>query len=197
MYAAQPDLSTCNQQQLLQLLLLADRYGVLKVAWAVTVAFASIPLADLQWATVQGLYSLPPGCAELDACKLLFAAAREKLQQELGDLELALVDNERRRLLLSLPQPALLQLLHDNRTRVASENTVFFVINFWWRGQKQQQHGQDAAGSQLQRMAQTLLQQVRMKVRAALLAILQSSVCSMRSYVAEAAHAAVGELAGV
>jgi hypothetical protein len=40
MYAAQPDVRSCSQEQLLQLLLLADRYGVPKVLAAVTAGFA-------------------------------------------------------------------------------------------------------------------------------------------------------------
>jgi hypothetical protein len=88
MYAAQPDVNACSQEQLLQLLLLADRYGVPKVLAAVLASFAGIAPADLEWQTVQALYALPPGCADLDACKSVFAVAGDKLQQELGDLEL-------------------------------------------------------------------------------------------------------------
>jgi hypothetical protein len=138
MYAAQPDISSCSQEQLLQLLLLADRYGVPKVAAAVTAAFASIPPADLQWNTLLALYALPPGCAELDACKSVFVTAGDKLQQELGDLELTWADAGKQQLLLDLPQLALLQLLRDDRTRVTSENTVFYTIQRWWVGQQQQ-----------------------------------------------------------
>jgi hypothetical protein len=154
MYAAQPDVSSCSQEQLLQLLLLADRYGVPKVVTAVTAAFASIPSADLQWSTLLALYALPPGCAELDACKSVFAVAGDKLQQELGDLELTWAAAEKRQLLLDLPQPALLQLLRDDRSRVTSENTVFYTIQRWWDGQQQQQ----------QELLQQLLATVRMLV---------------------------------
>jgi hypothetical protein len=125
MYAAQPDVTSCSQEQLLKLLLLADRYGVPKVLAAVTAAFASITPADLQWSTLLALYALPPGCADLDACKDVFAVAGDKLQQELGDLELTWADEAKQQLLLALPQPALLQLLRDDRTRVTSKNTVF------------------------------------------------------------------------
>jgi hypothetical protein len=133
MYAAKPDLSACSQEQLLQLLRLADSYGVLKVLEIAAAAFASIAAADLQWNTVLALYALQPGCAELVACKPLFAAAATKLQQELGDLELTWADEKRAELLLRLPQPALLQLLQHPETRVASENTVFYNIKRWWQ----------------------------------------------------------------
>jgi hypothetical protein len=168
MYAAQPDVTTCSQEQLLQLLLLADRYGVPKVLAAVTAVFASIDPTDLQWEFVLTVHSLPAGCAALDACKGLFAAAGDKLQQELGDLELARADAGKRQLLTELPQPALLQLLRDKRTRVASENTVFVVVGTWWQQQwrQQQLQDQDFEGSQQQRMLRHLLGQVRMMVRA-------------------------------
>ncbi|KAF6262845.1 hypothetical protein COO60DRAFT_1674169 [Scenedesmus sp. NREL 46B-D3] len=133
MYAAQPDVSACSQQLLLQLLLLADRYGVPKVLAAAAAAFAGITAVELQWDTVQALYELPAGFADLDACKGLFAAAAQKLQQELGDLELAWADHQKSQLLLSLPQPVLLQLLQNPATRVASENTVFYTIERWWQ----------------------------------------------------------------
>jgi hypothetical protein len=154
MYAAQPDLSACSQEQLLQLLLLADSYGVPKVLAAAMSAFGSIPQEDLQWETVHALYALPPGCADLDACKGMFAAAGDKLQHVLGDLELVWANADKQQLLLGLPQPALLQLLKDARTRVASENTVFYTIEQWW------QVGARHARSRLLE----LLQQVRMGV---------------------------------
>uniref|UniRef100_A0A383WDK7 BTB domain-containing protein n=1 Tax=Tetradesmus obliquus TaxID=3088 RepID=A0A383WDK7_TETOB len=119
MYAAQPDFSSCSQEQLLNLLLLADSYGVPKVLAAAAAAFASVAPADLQWQALHALYALPSGCAELDACKPLFAAAGQKLQHELGDLE-----------------------LQDAHTRVASENTVFYTIDRWCRQQQKQQQQQ-------------------------------------------------------
>jgi hypothetical protein len=102
----------------------------------------------------------------------VFVAAGEKLQQELGDLELAVAETARCRLLMALPHSALLQLLSDNRTRVASDNTVFYVIGTWW-GRQQKQQAQDAADSQQLIMAQKLLKQIRMKVRAAWLTAVQ------------------------
>jgi hypothetical protein len=119
MYAAQPGISSCSQQQLLQLLLLADHYGVPKVLSAVSAASASMPTADLHWETVHALYALPPGCAKVDVCRSLFAATGEKLQQDLGDLELVWADrsSSKQQLLKSLSLGLLLQLLGDHRTR--------------------------------------------------------------------------------
>jgi hypothetical protein len=125
MYAAQPDVSSCSQQQLLQLLLLADRYGVPKVLSAVSTAFASIPTVDLQWEAVHAMYALPPGSAKMDVCNSLFEATGEKLQQDLGDLELVWADrsSSKQQLLKALSLGLPLQLLGDHRTRVACENT--------------------------------------------------------------------------
>jgi hypothetical protein len=95
---------------------------------------------QLQWETLHAVYALPAGCFDLECCKGLFAATCEKLQQELGDLELVWADpsSSKQQLLLGLPLPALLQLLSDHRTRVASENTVFFTISQWWEGRDKQ-----------------------------------------------------------
>jgi hypothetical protein len=164
MYAAQPDISSCSQEQQLQLLLLADRYGVPKVLAAVSASFAGIAAADFEWQTVMALYSLPPGCCDLDACKSLCAVAGDKLQQELGDLELTWEDAGKQQLLLGLPLQALLQLLRDDRTRVASENTVFYSIHRWWKRQ-QALVASSGAPAPAEDDMRALLQLVRMQVR--------------------------------
>jgi hypothetical protein len=175
MYAAQPDVSSCSQEQLLQLLLLADRYGVPKVITAVSAAFASIPAAQLQWETVHAVYALPAGCFDLLSCQGLFEAICGKLQQEVGDLELVWADpsNTKQRLLLRLPLQAFLQLLSDHRTSVASENTVFYTISQWWIEQEEQRQ----LGLQ---EALQLLQYLRVQVRVgvAYTAIVRSAACS-------------------
>jgi hypothetical protein len=141
MYAAQPDLSACSQMQLLQQLLLADRYGVPKVLVAVAAAFASISPAELQWEAVHAVYALPAGSADMDSCKDVYAAVGEKLQAELGDLELVWADNSGTKpdMLVGLPHQALLQLLGDARTCVASEDTVFYTIWQWCIQQEKRQ----------------------------------------------------------
>jgi hypothetical protein len=175
MYAAQPDFSSCSQEQLLQLLLLADRYGVPKVLQAVSSAFARISTSELQWQMLHAVYALPAGCADMDSCKGVYAAVGEKLQQELGDLELVWDDysDVKPELLLSLPQPALLQLLKDPRTRVASENTVFFTINQWLSGQTAEQQQDEGQLRQL-------LQHVRMTVRCRQVIIAHAMPCNAR-----------------
>jgi hypothetical protein len=168
MYAAQPDASSCSQQQLMQLLLLADRYGVPKVLTALSAALASIPTADLQWETGHAAYALPPGCVKQDVCRCLFASTGEKLQQQLGDLELVWADRScsKVQLLKSLPLGVLLQLLGDHRTRVASENTVFYTMSAWWDEQEKQGRRDSWQEARRASEAKHLLQQLRIQVRA-------------------------------
>ncbi|KAF6254926.1 hypothetical protein COO60DRAFT_273200 [Scenedesmus sp. NREL 46B-D3] len=160
MYASQPDVSACSQEQLLQLLRLADCYDVPKVLAAVALAVAGIAPTSLEWPTVLEVFSLPPGCADTNACKVMLPAAGEKLQQELGDLELAWADAEKQQLLLSLPYGALWLLLQHPSTCVASENTVISTIIRWARAQLLQQP--KGVGTVLTALEQ-LLQLVRMK----------------------------------
>ncbi|WIA16304.1 hypothetical protein OEZ85_013005 [Tetradesmus obliquus] len=155
MYQSQPDLGAISQVQLLQLLILADRYGVNKVPVAAVAALQAVPQAELQWETVLAVFTLPPGCT--DACKPLLPAAQQQLQQQLGDLELALADSQKRQRLLALPHKVLLALLQDEETKVASENTVFRIIQSW-HGYQQQHCG----GSSDAELLLLLLQQIRM-----------------------------------
>eukprot|EP00775_Hariotina_reticulata_P003866 gene3866-4121_t len=89
MYYSRLDLAGYTQQQLLQVLLLADKYEVPRFLAAVSAALESIPLAELQWDTAMAVYNLPPGCAGLEACKCLYTVASAKVQQQLSDLELS------------------------------------------------------------------------------------------------------------
>eukprot|EP00775_Hariotina_reticulata_P012478 gene12478-12612_t len=126
MYYSNLDLSGFTQQQLLHVLLLADRYGVPKVLAAISSFLESIPPAELQWDTAMAIYNLPPGCTEEEACGGLDKAASAKVQQELGDLELVWHDQEeqqKQQWLLDLPHKALKQLLESPLTAVNSENT--------------------------------------------------------------------------
>jgi hypothetical protein len=83
------------------------------------------------------IYSLPPGCPELDTFKHLYFAAACRVMQELHDLEKACQESNVGKL-LQLPQLALLHLLNNRQTRVASENTVIYVIQRWAVAQQQQ-----------------------------------------------------------
>jgi hypothetical protein len=135
MYQQQPDLSSTEQATLLQLLVLADRYAVPAAVAAVGRAFKDCPAADLQWEVVCGAYSLPATCADNTAFAAIFEAAADALQHTLGDLELVFADEQKQKqqLLLGLPHAALLQLLRDERTRVASENTAAHAVLEWAR----------------------------------------------------------------
>jgi hypothetical protein len=90
MYSAQPEqhISSASQSQLLQLLLLADRYQVPRVFSKVVAALQDISLQEIAWSTVAGIYALPAGCIEMAAFKPVFELAADKVQAELGDLEL-------------------------------------------------------------------------------------------------------------
>lgn len=54
-----------------------------------------------------------------------------QLQQQLGDLEAVLTCPSMLAQLHRLPLPALLALLHDDRTSAASENTVLAAVHSW------------------------------------------------------------------
>eukprot|EP00775_Hariotina_reticulata_P002661 gene2661-2961_t len=111
MYYSELYVAGLTQQQLLQVLLLADRYEVPRFLAAVSTALESIPSAELQWNTAMAVYNLPPGCAELEACESLYtAAAAARCSRQLGDLELVWHDQEDELMwqqLLGLPHQAL------------------------------------------------------------------------------------------
>jgi hypothetical protein len=182
MYSAQPEqhISSASQSQLLQLLLLADRYQVPRVFNKVVAALQEFSLQEIFWSTVAGIYAFPAGCAEMAAFKPVFELAADKVQAELGDLELVWqtvnhsqsnitqaagqqsnssvtphgdsevqydklqlslqeqylqLQQERQQQLLGLPLLALKQLLQDPRTKVASENTVWYTLDRWCKHQ--------------------------------------------------------------
>jgi hypothetical protein len=139
-YQAQPQLEPCSQAQLLQLVTLADNFGaaaVADLAGEQLQLLAADPGSELEWDTAMRIYSLPPGCPELDTFKHLFFAAARRVMQELHDLENACQESNMRKL-LQLPQLALLHLLNNRQTCVASENTVIYVIQSWALAQQQQ-----------------------------------------------------------
>jgi hypothetical protein len=89
-YQPQPQLGAISQAQLVQLLQLADKHDVARVVYAAGAALSSIPADALQWETAVAIYSLPPGCPELDAYKPVYKAAAARVQQEFEDLEVTL-----------------------------------------------------------------------------------------------------------
>ena len=134
MYNKGADLSKLSQQQQLQLLQLADAYNVLPVSTAICNSISSIPKASLQWDTAMEVFTLPDSCQQLPCYSKLKQAAGDKVQQVLGDLELVWYGKhaeKQQQQLLQLPFPALKQLIADSRTKVASEDTVFFSIDHW------------------------------------------------------------------
>jgi hypothetical protein len=146
MYEAAPSFDDISLEQRFQLWGLADRYGAPKVAKAAAAAVgidvSLMAKEGLAWAAVLAAYpedleedseaSSPP---QLPA-PLLRQYAADALQELFGDLEAvwAVVDDADAKLdkLLSLPFAALKALLADERTRVASENTVVHTIVDWF-----------------------------------------------------------------
>jgi hypothetical protein len=156
MYQAQPTVAEeLSHSQLLQLLLLADRFEVPKVQAAVLAVFTAIQAEQLEWKTALVLLDLPFSCAQQPEFAGIQQLAVQRLQQQVGDLELAWNDEQSKQQLLQLPFCALLQLLQHNQTRVASENTVVFTVQQWYQQQpaRQRQQGQ----------LQQLLQEVRIR----------------------------------
>jgi hypothetical protein len=151
MYSSSPDLSDLEAPQLMQLLQLAECYGVGKVVAAVGSHF-NLEAMSLQ--TAAALLGTPDACIASEAFSKVRQAAADKLQQELGDLEVAWGDEGKQQQLLKLPLGALLQLLRDERTRVASEDTVVYTAQRWlssnpaptFEQHKQQQQQQQLAG---------------------------------------------------
>jgi hypothetical protein len=93
------------------------------------------------------IFDLPEACWALDAVKKVQQAAADKLQQESGDLEVVWGDKGKQQQLLGLPFTALLRLLNNESTRVASEDTAVYTALRWLQAnspssgerQKQQQ----------------------------------------------------------
>lgn len=157
LYQKAPAVSDLNQQQLLQLLLLADRFEVPKVQAAVFHAIKALSVDKFEWDTALALLDLPFAPNDQPDHKQVVAAAEEKLLQQLGDLEMVWGDEQLQGKLLNLPHAALLHLLQHDETRVASESTVVYTILLWWAKQEQSYRN-----SHVQQLKQ-LMQQVRMQ----------------------------------
>jgi hypothetical protein len=94
----------------------------------------------------------------LEAFQPAYKAAAAQVQHVLGDLEATWQSSEKRQLLLAQPHGALLSLLQDNHTSLASEHTIAYTIQAWADHQKQQQQ-QYPSLEQLQQ----LVHQIRMR----------------------------------
>jgi hypothetical protein len=149
------DLNLCQQQQL-QLLQLADVYDVPAVSHAVLKSICSLQINQLHWDTATAILTLPDSCKELNGYNILQKAAANKLQEQLGDLEVlwapagpdVLTPSQLQ--LLQLPFPALQLLLSDPRTKVSSEDTIFYTMNRWL------QYNTGTSQEQQQKLAQLL-----------------------------------------
>jgi hypothetical protein len=134
------------QLQLLELLLLADKYDAQGIAAAAAAELGSKSAEQLQWQLVVRLFELQHNTAH--ALELLpgYAAAMEagaaKLHAVLGDPVVAWQVEESAQVLQQLPFSLLLRLLSDPETQVASEDTVVFTVQQWLVAQQQQQQQQ-------------------------------------------------------
>lgn len=161
-------LNQLPQLQLLQLLLLADRYNALPVAMAAAAALGSLMPEDMHWNVVVQLHELQQ---QMNTLKVLpgytaaLAAASHKLHNALGDLEVAWQYDETAKLLRQLPFCLVHQLLSDNRTRVASEDTVVYTVHQWLKQQALPAAagpGTTASSFTLDQQAEQLVQLIRL-----------------------------------
>jgi hypothetical protein len=155
MYSSSPDLSDLEAPQLMQLVALAECYGVGKVVECAAAQLHKLTVQSMPFNIAASVFELPEACLQLEPVKKVQQAAADKLQQELGDLEVVWGDKQKQEQLLGLPFGALLQLLRDERTRVASEDTAVYTAQRWMKHnhsaysedqQQQQQHQQQLAG---------------------------------------------------
>jgi hypothetical protein len=133
MYSSSPDLSDLDALQLMQLVTLAECYGVGKVVEDAAGQLHELTVQSMPLEIAAAVFELPEACLELEAVQQVQQAAADKLQQELGDLEVVWGDEGKRQALKELPYGALLRLLGDRRTRVASEDTVVYTALNWFR----------------------------------------------------------------
>jgi hypothetical protein len=134
MYSSSPDLSDLEAPQLMQLVALAECYGVGRIITAAATQLRQLSVETMPLRTATAVFELPEACQALDAFKPVCKTAADKLQQELGDLEVVWGDKDKQKSVLFLPIGALLQLLGDERTRVASEDTILHTAVMWWGG---------------------------------------------------------------
>jgi hypothetical protein len=114
-----------SQHDLLQLLLLADRFDVRRAAAAASRVLGCLSPASLEWATLTGVYSLPDHLYEADEQAPLRVVAWDRLLQLFGDLEDSWASADGRALFQQLPLRAVAGLATSDALAVASENTVF------------------------------------------------------------------------
>jgi hypothetical protein len=150
MYSSSPDLSDLDAPQLMQLLALAECYGVGKVVAAAAAHLHHMSVESMPLDVAAAVYALPDACLALAAVQQVQQAAADRLQQELGDLEVVWVNKEKQQQLLALPFGALLQLLGNKRTRVASEDTAVYTALRWLKHTQTPDNKQQQAHQQQQ-----------------------------------------------
>jgi hypothetical protein len=131
MYSSSPDLSDLEAPQLMALVALAECYGVGKVVTAAAAQLHRLNIDTMPLETAAAVFELPEACLGLPAFMPVQQTAASKLQQQLGDLEVVWGDEDKQQALLALPLGALLQLLKDDRTAVASEDTAVYTAAAW------------------------------------------------------------------
>jgi hypothetical protein len=154
MYHPQLDLSTCNSDQLSQLLQLAARYQVSHMVGAASLALGDKITASQDFAAVVAVYQLPESTLKSPECGGAAAAAQSFLVTNLGDLEVTWNNKQKTEQLLGLPFQGLKQLLQHQETKVATEDTVLYTIYKWL--DRLQEQGNLASQQEQQELAQTI-----------------------------------------
>eukprot|EP00775_Hariotina_reticulata_P008260 gene8260-8448_t len=130
-----------SQHDLLQLLLLADRFDVRRAAAAASRVLGCLSPAALEWATLTGIWGLPDHLFEADEQQPLQVVAWDRLMQLFGDLEDSWATADGRSLWQQLPLRAVTALAASDALAVANENTVFAALSSWIA------HAQSSIGS--------------------------------------------------
>jgi hypothetical protein len=128
MYGIQVQLTQVQQLQLLQL---AESYNVGQIVHATSQTLGSLSPDQLEWSTTVEIYRLPETCAANPAYAAVYSIAAAKLHKDLGDLEMCNRRGTGVTRLTQLPFAGLKQLLSDERTAVASEDTVWTAVHMW------------------------------------------------------------------
>ncbi|CAD7701781.1 unnamed protein product [Ostreobium quekettii] len=122
--------SEVDPEDLLSLLVLADRYIIDRLVPFVCKRLVRMGLGWRGAARVLGLFEAPRGCLA-PATRYLMEAADRALIEEFSDLERAWMCPEDRERFLGLPLAAVLSLLSSDGLRVGAEETAFWAVTEW------------------------------------------------------------------
>jgi hypothetical protein len=95
----------------------------------------AVPLPALSWSTVSQVLRLPHAQLAARDAKPLVAACLDRLQGDFGDLEAVASAPPLLARFAALPFQAVLQLLLDERSAAASENTALVLAHAWLAAQ--------------------------------------------------------------